>query len=181
MTGSTSGHPILAEWTLDAGAWRAFLDQLHARAQQPGYARAIAGFADDASEAERTVTAASDSILVGKARFDLNRWWPERVVEHAAWIEFFSDPQDEPTRVFLVPFPPGKATQAAQVAAHFRALMDERDRRVHEELTRPTPSNRLLWFVERHFIALLLVFFFVLLPLGAVLVAWLAGEPPAVP
>ena len=81
-----------------------------------------------------------------------------------------------------IPLPADDAALATRVLADLHAHVgqarrqaEERTRRYEEERMRPTPSNRMLWFVERHFIVVLLLLFFVLLPAFALLAAWFAG------
>jgi hypothetical protein len=116
---------------------------------------------------------------VGRERIDLASFHVHVVVDHGTWLEL----RDADSDYYARPLPlPGDALLAALVREHLLALAAantaESDLRMAEyeaERRRPTASNRVLWFVERHFIACLLATFFVVLPLVALLAAWLFG------
>jgi hypothetical protein len=172
--------PVLARWTVDPAAWRAFVHAVRTHAQHPRAAPSHFELADAATEAERTVIVAGDAIHVGTQRVDLDRAFVTELVEHPDWLQFGAADGDFESWMYPVPVPPREAAHVlghlrARVAVH-AAELARITREAEEERRRPTPSNRLLWFVERHFIVLLLVLFFVVLPGIAVLVAWLAGD-----
>jgi hypothetical protein len=161
---------VLARWTLDAVAWVAFV-----RAARPHGSRLQLR---DASEAGRTVVVANDAIQVGSERVDLAQFHIHRVVENGTWLQLIElDPDYLPCPL---PLPPGDVDLGLRMVEHFRAIAAQhtlesalRSAQAEAERNEPTLSNRILWFVERHFIACLLVFFFVVLPLGSILAAWL--------
>jgi hypothetical protein len=166
---------VLARWTLDAPAWDAFVRAVRAH---PHRSRLDL---DDVSEAGRTVVVANDAIQVGRERVDLAHFHIHRVVEHGTWLQLVElDPDTLPCPL---PLPAGDVALGLQMVDHFRAIAAQHTlesallaAQAQAERSEPTLPNRILWFVERHFIACLLVFFFVVLPLGAVLAAWVVGE-----
>jgi hypothetical protein len=165
---------VLARYTLDPPAWDAFVRAVRAH---PHRSRLDLR---DASEAGRTVVVANDAIQVGPERIDLAHFHVHRVVDQGAWLQLVElDPDYLPCPL---PLPPGDAALAARLVEHFGAIAAQhtlesvlRAQRAEAERREPTLANRLLWFVERHFVACLLVLFFVVLPLGAVLVARIFG------
>lgn len=174
MPRPATDNSILFRWTLDAPAWDAFVRAVRTH---PQGRRLKLG---DASEAGRTMVVANDVLHVGNERADLAHFHVHRVVEHDSWLQL--DELDPDYLPCPLPLPTDDAELSARLVEHFRqiaahhtlqsALLAEQ---AALEASRPTRSNRLRWFVERHFVACLLVFFFVVLPLGSVLVAWLAG------
>lgn len=166
---------VLARYTLDTRAWDAFVRA--ARAHPQGRRLDLR----EATEAGRTIVVADDAIHIGRERVDLAHFHVHGVVDHGAWLHLVElDPDTLPCPL---PLPPGDAVLAARLVEHFGAMAAQHTlqsallaRQAELERNRPTLPNRLLWFVERHFIACLLVFFFVVLPLGAVLAAWSVGE-----
>jgi hypothetical protein len=82
----------------------------------------------------------------------------------------FGDRQPAPSWVFPVPLV--DLAHAEAFLAH-HAAEDERRRRARAA---PTLANKLLDWVEGHFIEAMLLFFFVLLPGVSVGIAWLVGD-----
>jgi hypothetical protein len=175
LAGPARDDAILARWTLDEAAWDAFV--LAVDANRPGSRLELR----DATVAGRTVVVASDAIHVGRERIDLAHFHVHRVVEHGGWLQLLElDPDYLPCPL---PLPTGDARLAAWALGHFRAIAarnarewEQLSRQAEVERNRPTFANGVRRFAERHFIAWLLVFFFVVLPLGAVLAGWIAGE-----
>ena len=166
---------ILARYTLDAAAWDAFVRAVRAHPQ--GHRLDLR----EATEAARTIVVSRDAIQVGGKRFDLAHYHVHDVVDHGTWLELRElDPDYLPCPL---PLPPGDTALAASLLDHFGAIAARHTlqssllaQQAELERNLPTLSNRLLWFVERHFIACLLVFFLVVLPLGSLLVARFVGE-----
>jgi hypothetical protein len=175
MPHSTHDGEILARYILEPAAWDAFVRA--ARAHPHGSWLDLR----DASEAGRTVVVADDAVHVGHHRLDLRHFHVHQVIEHDAWLQLVE--LDADYAPWPLPLPTRDAVLAASLVRHFRAVADshtlasmQRAAQAEAERLEPTPSNRLLWFVERYFIACLLAFFFVVLPIGAVLAAWVIGE-----
>jgi hypothetical protein len=165
---------ILARWTVSPDAWDAFVRAAH---RHPSCRKLKLR---DASDAGRTVVVGGDALHVGSERVDLTHFHVHQVVERDGWLELVE--LDPDALACPLPLPTDDAALAAWVRDHFRAIAGRHalewarvSAQAAIEASRPTLSNRLLWFVERHFIACLLVFFFVVLPLGSILVARLAG------
>jgi hypothetical protein len=81
-----------------------------------------------------------------------------------SWIEFGFDYSEGAMPIVPVPVAVQARAEAARIADHFTARLREERRIEEEKRARPTFSNRLLKFVEDHFILALLLFFFVLIP-----------------
>jgi hypothetical protein len=170
MAPAPSDTGILARYTVDAPAWEAFVRTV--RAHPHVSQRALS----DASAAGRTVVVTRDALQVGRERVELAHFRVHGVNEHGAWLQLVE--VDTDNRALPLPLPSDDAALAAWLVEHFRtmaarnaAAYEEMSRQAEAERRRPTLSNRMLWFVERHFIVLVLVFFFVLLPALALLAA----------
>ena len=167
----------LARYTLDPAAWDAVTRAVRAHLQRSH--RVLR----DASDAGRTIVIAGDAIHIGPETLDLAHFHMHRVVDWGTWLQL--DELDPDTVSFPLPLPPGDTALAARLVEHFGAIAAQHTldsallaQQAEAERRMPTLPNRLLWFVERHFIACLLVLFFVVLPLGAVLAAWVVGDQP---
>jgi hypothetical protein len=175
MARPPTGTDVLARYTLDLPAWDAFV---HAARAHPHGCRLELR---DASDAGRTVVVAADALHVGRERVDLAHFHVHRVHDQGTWLQLVElDPEYLPCPL---PLPAGDTALAARLVEHFGAIAAQHTldsallaQQAEADRREPTPSNRLLWFVERHFVACLLVLFFVVLPLGAVLAAWVAGD-----
>jgi hypothetical protein len=175
MTHPAPDIALLARYTLDPPSWNAFVRA--ARAHPHGCRLELR----DASDAGRTVVVAGDAIHVGAERVDLRHFHVHRIVDQGTWLQLVElDPDAPPCPL---PLPPGDTALAATLVEHFGDIAAHHSlestllaQAAEAEQREPTPSNRVLWFVERHFIACLLVLFLVVLPIGAVLLARLAGD-----
>jgi hypothetical protein len=159
------------EWTVDAADWREALRAFAASGQA-----AHPVLAPDADEAARRVRVDDDSARVGRHRFEPVYADAFGVSVGSLWIELRMDARYPHYSVFVVPFGEHQRELATQAAERLlRTVVDDARARA-EARARPVWHNQLLDWVEAHFMLAMFAFFFVLLPAGSVLVAWLLGE-----
>jgi len=114
-----------------------------------------------------------DAIFVGDECLSLQFSECEDPHLRDEWLEFTCDKDYTAPYFFPIPVPATARANAVWVVTHFRQALAERARQLAEAHDAPTFSNRLRKFVEAHFILVLLLFFFVVLPGAAVLFAYL--------
>jgi hypothetical protein len=166
---------ILARWVVDAAALRNFVRETRLRSNW--YSSVPK---DLLKECEKHATGAGLEVVVREDAVFVGEWgspnWFYAVQVHETWMQFMGD------EGYHVPVPlhPGARAEAEQVAVIYSALDEqarvEAQRQFNEERARPTWNNRLLNFVESHFVWLVLGFFFVLIPLFLLLIGFLRGS-----
>ncbi len=169
-----AGEILLARWVVDGAALRDFVRETRLRSKWYTHVPA-----DLLKECERHAGGAGLEVVIREDAVFVGEWGSpdsfDAVRVQETWMEFLGE---EGYQV-PVPLAPGARAEAERVAAVYTARYArdraEAQRQFEEERARPTWNNRLLNFVEAHFVWLLLVFFFVLIPLFALLLGFLPG------
>jgi hypothetical protein len=128
----------------------------------------------DAPESARRISITDDEARVGKRRFEPVYADHFGVDIESHWLALLHD-VDHPRSVFVVPFGADQRALAEQGAERLYRTVEGHARERAAARARPVWHNRLLDWVEAHFVLAMLLFFFVLLPGGSVLVAWMLG------
>ena len=163
-------EPALGFWMVDRATWREFVDAVRTYEQQPRASRCALDLSAEPPAIGLEVVVQENQVQVGERRFSLIGFEGLRVTLQPAWLEF----EDEYGNYFYpVPVPRHARADAARIATRFTETMAAAVREAEEERARPTLNNRLLTWVEQHFILVLLLFFFVLLPAIVVAISWL--------
>ena len=175
------GETILTRWTVDEATWRKFQADVHRYLKQPRAPACVLKSLDRSAPHGLEVIVRDDAVFVGDERLSLQFSECEDPHLREEWLEFACDKDYTAPHFFPIPVPANARANAVWVVNHFRRALGERARLMAEADEAPTASNRLRRFVEAHFILVLLVFFFALLPGAAVLVAyfyslWTAGS-----
>jgi hypothetical protein len=153
----------LAFWVVDAATWRAFVRAVRTSAEQTGVPHNTHKLRDELPADGLEVVIREDSVHVGRERFEFI-YLHMGVTLREGWLEFDASLGDGDSCIFPVPVPAQARSEAARIADYFTQRSAEQYRREKEERARPTLSNRLLNFVEGHFVLSMFIFFFVLLP-----------------
>ncbi len=159
---------ILARWVVDADALREFARESRLRSKRSFVPVELL------KECDKHSAGAGIEVVLREDAFFVGEWSSpnafSQVHVHETWMQFIGDEGYQ----IPVPLARGARAEAERIAAHYETLYtrerEEAIRRFAEERARPTWNNRLLNFVEAHFIWLLLGFFFVLIPLLVLLV-----------
>ena len=164
---------VLTRWTVDEATWREFAANVHRYIDEPRAPTCLLRSLDQPTPRQLEVVVRDDAIFVGDESLSLQFSECEEPHLRDEWLEFRCDNDYTAPQFFPIPVPAAARANAAWVVTHFRRALAERARQLAEAQDAPTFSNRLRKFVEAHFIVVLLVLFFVVLPGAAVLVAYL--------
>jgi len=162
--------PPIASWTIPAATWAAFVAQVEAEAAEPG-APGLSLRRRHASAGDVEVALFEDAAWVGEdelALVYLDEWEVALRQDRLA----FADRLDAPAWIFPVPLPDAESAALARRWLDHQAAENERERLARAA---PTWRNRLLDWVEGHFVLAMLLFFFVLLPGATFAIAWVVG------
>ncbi|MBK6779954.1 MAG: hypothetical protein IPJ95_01060 [Gemmatimonadetes bacterium] len=175
----TERHPdevILGRWTVDPAALREFTTRVRTHfGDSPFPPHDLLKACDKAARSGLEVVCRDDAVLVGPwcLAFLYNGVSEVRLEEH--WLHF----EMEGGQYFLpVPVGPGNRAEAARMVEVYARQQAEETRRYREERDAPTLNNRLLTFVETHWVWAALGFFFVVIPLVVLAVSLLTGNLP---
>jgi hypothetical protein len=171
---------VLAYWTVDAATWRQFVSTVRRYQQLPAVDHCALQLRDEVPAGGVEVLVTEHAVSVGAEKFDFLYADSLAVTLRESWLEFGSDPSDTDRYIFPVPIDDRSRAEAARVADHFTHQMAERSRLAMEARARPTLSNRLLNFVEGHFVLATLLFFFVLIPAVVAFLTLLSVWFPAI-
>ncbi len=169
------GETILARWFVDAAALHSFVRETRLRSKRFSFVPE-----DLLKECEKHATGAGLEVVVREDAVFVGEWgspnWFYEVQVHETFMRFTGDEGYH----IPVPLAPGARAEAERIAAIYaarysRALAEEQ-RQFNEGRARPTWNNRLLNFVEAHFVWLGLGFFFVLIPFIVLLLGLLRGS-----
>lgn len=169
------GETILARWVVDAEALHNFVRETRLRSKRGAFVPE-----DLLKECEKHATGAGLEVVVREDALFVGEWgspnWFDDVQVHETWMRFIGDEGYQ----IPVPLAAGARAEAERIAtlysARYSRARAKEQRRFNEERARPTWNNRLLNFVEIHFVWLVLGFFFVLIPLFVLLLGFLRGS-----
>ena len=168
-----AGETILTRWTVDEATWREFAGNVHRYLEQPRAPACVLKNLDRPAPHSLEVVVREDVIFVGEEWLSTEFSECQDPLLREEWLEFSCDNDHSTPHFFPIPVPPAAKPHAAWVVNHFRRRLMERARIMAEADDAPTTSNRLRKWVEAHFIMVLLLFFFVVLPGAATIVAYL--------
>lgn len=165
---------ILARWFVDAAGLRDFLREMKLLSKRSHASKALL------KECEEHSAAAGVEVVIRDDALFVGEWGAPNVFSyirvHETWMEFTGDEGYE----IPVPLARGARSEAEWVAARYEMIdtraREESNRRFAEERARPTWNNRVLNFVEGHFVWVLLGFFFVLIPLVVLVLGFFRGS-----
>ncbi len=166
---------ILARWMVDAAALHNFVRETRLRSKRFSFVPE-----DLLKECEKHAACAGLEVVVREDAVFVGEWGSANcfyeVQAHETWMRFVGDEGYH----IPVPLAPGARAEAERIAAIYSARYSqaraEEQRQFNEERARPTWNNRLLNFVEAHFVWLVLGFFFVLIPLFVLLLGFLRSR-----
>jgi hypothetical protein len=167
------GETVLTRWTVDAATWRQFAANVHRYIDAPRAPACVLKSRDQPAPQRLEIIVREDAVFVGDECLSLQFSECEDPHLRDEWLEFSCDNDHTAPHFFPIPVPANARTNAVWVVNHFRQALMDRARRLAEADDAPTFSNRLRKAVEAHFILVLLLFFFVLLPGAAVLFTYL--------
>jgi hypothetical protein len=166
-------HPqevILARWTIDDALWCVFLKIKENRERDdephPPYSTFIPPKEFPPSGLD--VVIRDDAVFVGNKcvrEFVYEGGYHNMTVREG--ILGMYGTSDMGGYIYLLPIAHHAIADVTHVAERFAAEDAEAARIQAEEAARPTVSNRLLWWVQKHFILAMLLIFFVIIPLLA--------------
>jgi hypothetical protein len=162
---------ILASWYVDAVTWRTFARAVRAHDAQAGQEpRSCLKFKEEPptmSGAE--VVVRDDAVFIGPHA--MTTGYLSEATLRDEWLEILLEPSDGGPCIVPVPVSAAARPEAARVTEHLLRIAAEHAQKATEAARRdaearalPTVNNRALNIVERHFVLILLGFFFVLLP-----------------
>lgn len=162
---------ILARWVVGADELRDFTREARLRSKRSYVPTELL------KECDRCSASAGVEVVFREDAFFVGEWVSpnafSEVHVHETWMQFIGDEGYQ----IPVPLARGARAEAERIAVRYEALytraQEEAIRRFTEERARPTWNNRLLNFVEAHFIWVLLGFFFVLIPLVVLMLSFL--------
>ena len=170
---SHAGETILTRWTVDEVTWRDFAANVRRYIASPSAPACVLKSLNQPAPHALEVVVRDDAIFVGDEWLSLQFSECEDPHLREEWLEFACDKDYTAPHFFPIPVPATARANAVWVVNHFRQALAERARQLAEADAAPRFSNRLRKFVEAHFIVVLLVFFFIVLPGAAVLFAYL--------
>ena len=176
-----AGETILTRWTVDEATWREFAADVHRYLEQPRAPACVLKSLDQPPPDQLEVVVRDDAIFVGDECLNLQFSECEDPHLREHWLEFACDRDYTAPHFFPIPVPPAAKPNAVWVVNHFRRRLMERARLMTEADNAPTISNRLRKWVEAHFIMVVLLFFFAVLPGAAVIMAYLHSLWAAAP
>lgn len=166
---------ILARWTIDRATWDHYVKDSHQRKQpNAGRARNVINVAKIAYDDGMEAIVREGRVSLGKQSFYTGPF-PVVRIDHDC-LEFGDD---DFCCVWALPIAPGGRSEAECIHTLFiRRLEEIREANQSQQALQaaPTRSNRLLWWVERRFILVLLGFFFVVLPLCVWVANYFLGD-----
>ena len=176
-----AGETILTRWTVDDATWREFAANVHRSLKLPRAPACVLKSLNQPPPTRLEVVVRNDAIFVGDECLSLQFSECEDPYLREHWLEFACDRDYTAPYFFPIPVPAAARPHAAWVVDHFRRALAERARLMAEADNAPTLSNRVRKWVEAHFIMVVLLFFFVLLPGAAVIAAYLHSLWTAAP
>lgn len=171
--GTHDGETVLTRWTVDEATWREFAANVHRYLAAPRAPKCVLKSLDQPAPQWLEVVVREDAIFVGDECLSLQFSECDEPHLRDGWLEFACDRDYTAPYFFPVPVPANARANAAWVVNHFRQALSQRARQLAEAQDAPTFSNRLRKLVEAHFVLVLLLLFFVVLPGAAVLIAYL--------
>ncbi len=170
-----ANETILARWVVDAAALQSFAQETRLRSKRSSFV-----LEDLLMECEKHATGAGLEVVVREDAVFVGQWgspnWFYEVQVEETSMRFLGDEGYH----IPVPLAPGARAEAERIAGIYAARYAQaraaEQRHFEEERARPTRNNRLLHFVEAHFVWLVLGFFFGLLPLFVLLLDFLRGR-----
>lgn len=166
---------ILARWWVDAAGLHHFVREKRLRSQLFSFVpeELLKECEKQASGAGLEVVVREDAVFVGE--WGVPNWF-YGVQVYETWMQFMGDDGYH----IPVPLAPGARAEAERVAGIYSSLDSqaraEAQRQFDEERAKPTWNNRILIFVEVHFVWFLLGFFFILIPLIVLLYGLVTGQ-----
>ena len=156
------GEGVLARWTVDAETWRGLAEE-RARLER-GTRQSSPATRQESPPSGIEVVVCEDAVYIGR-----DEWSPMfaavgiRATLQGSWLilEWATDESDSLVRV---PVAPTAHADAERVARHFNSAYEARVKEAVEARAKDTSANRLLTWIEGHFVLFVLLFFFVLIP-----------------
>ena len=160
-----SGETILVQWTIGESLWRDFLREKEERYRERRHCLTFTP-PDPFPVSGIEVVIRDDAIFVGGEcvrEYVYDGGYHGFSVNESILEMYLSS--DTTTYVYLLPITRGALADAKRVVERLTAEDSEQARIRAAERARPTLRNRLLWWIEAHFVLAMFAFFFGLLPL----------------
>jgi hypothetical protein len=171
-------HPnekILVQWTIDESMWRKFqgvMKSLESNPNGPYYTF---------TPPQEFPPSGIEVVIRDDAVFIERKCVLEYVYEGGFYgmsvhesLLMMRISSDSDVYVYLLPIAPAAILDAERVIGEFTAADKEEARIRTEEAARPTLRNRLLWWIEAHFILTIIIIFFGIIPLFALAAHYLS-------
>ena len=164
---------VLTRWPVDQTTWYEFAADVRRYIAAPRAPACVLKSLDQPPPRALEVVIRDDAVFVGDEWLALEFSECDEPHLRDGWLEFACDKDYTAPHFFPIPVPAHARANAAWVVNHFRQALAERARRLAQADAAPTFSNRLRKWVEAHFIMVVLLFFFVVIPGAAVIFAYL--------
>lgn len=174
MTKRHTDEVILGRWSVGPEALRLFTAKVRARFGKSIYSpRPMLEACDAAARDGLEVVCRDDAVFVGTwvLAFDYNGVSGVRLEDDWLLFEMEGGEYDIP-----VPVGANGRAEAARMADEYMRMGAEEVRRYREARAAPTLNNRLLDIAEKHFVWVILGFFFLLIPAVVFLAVLLRGS-----